>query len=228
MSDKYHCSESEWLAVCERITAGHIPMGPGKYGGKQATYWEGIGVPSLFRIPPKSGDVCFDFACGNGRLAIGLLQYDVSYIGVDPLRASIDFCREAFAPWPRFRFERLPVKTGWTPEDTIEPLDMRIPLPDCSVDWAAALSLFTHLGTLDVAEHYAREMLRILKPGGTCWTTWFKSPPNAPTSDLGRTVFLATDIRAMLDRCGMEWVCDEGCTDPTWQHDQWRVWGRKR
>lgn len=226
-SNDYQRSEQEWLEVCDRITGGHIPNGEGKWGGPRATYWEGIGIPRLFLVPPKPGDEVLDFGCGNGRLAIALLEYDVRYVGLDPFQPSIDFCRFAFDPWrDRYTFNILPIKTGWTPQFQTEPIDMRIPYGDCTFDWIAVLSVFTHLSTEPVARHYLGELVRVLKPGGVLWTTWFGSPPNELTGEFGRTVYSEDFIRKAIGDAGLKWIGDHGGTT-TVQHDQWQVWTRK-
>lgn len=222
-------SDAEWCDVMHRINKGHVPMTRDDTGkdAYDLAYWEGVWMRKLFAVKPTRKDTVLDLGCGNGRLAIGVLPYGCQYIGLDPVPECIDFCRDAFSPWAkRYRFDRIDVYNRYYyPQGTVQPIDFRIPLDDASVTWAVAVSVFTHLCTLDVARHYVEEMLRVLKPGGILYTTWFKSPPNEPTSIIERTVFLETEILELLG--GLEWIVDER-GDTTSQHDQWRVWTKKR
>ncbi len=166
-----------------------------------------------------------DLGCGNGRLAIALLPYEINYIGIDPLLASIDFCCEAFKPWPNYQFWHAPLRTPTvTPYQDMDPLTWKFPLKNASVDWAAIVSVFTHLQTADLATHYVEEFRRVLKPGGIFWSTWFRSPPNEPTSIVERTVFTEAQIVNML--AGFKWLSSWGGLG-TDQHNQWHVWTQK-
>jgi len=182
----------------------------------------------LIHVPPNHGDTVLDLGCGNGRLAMALILNgfsDVKYIGIDPVVESVDFCHEAFAPWPNFEFWHADIKTPtYTPEQARDPLTWTFPLYDRSVDWAAAISVFTHLQTEALAAHYLSEFRRVLKPDGVLWSTWFRSPPNEPTSIVERTVFREAWIVDALR--GFRWESTWGGTG-TEQHDQWNIFARK-
>jgi len=219
-------SEEEWLAVCDKITRGHCA--PGDNSGPQATYWEAKSMRPLICVPPHPRDHVFDLGCGNGRLAMALILHgfeNVRYIGVDPVPESIEFCREAFRPWPNFEFIHVPLKTPtYTPNQSCDPLTCAVRLPLESVVWAAALSVFTHLHTDALAAHYVEEFRRVLKPGGVLWSTWFRSPPNVSTPIVERTVYLEAWIVNALR--GFHWEATWGGSGTT-QHDQWNIFARK-
>jgi SAM-dependent methyltransferase len=58
------------------------------------------------------------------------------------------------------------------PRGKVPPKDFRFPYPDASFDFAFLTSVFTHMLPDDVA-HYAREIARTLRPGGTALATFF-------------------------------------------------------
>jgi len=223
-------TDAEWCEIMHRIKEGHRPWsGSGKHDALDLAYYEGVWLRDLLHVTPTENDTVLDLGCGNGRFAATCLPYGCQYIGMDPIPGCIDFCRDAFEPWSEhFRFEQINVyNRQYFPQGTVQPIDFRIPLDDESVTYAAAVSLFTHLCTPDVAQHYIGEMVRVVKPGGTIWTTWFKSPPNEPTSITERTVFEEDMIRQWLADCaGLEWLYSHR-GETTGQHDQWWVWCRK-
>jgi len=220
-------TDAEWCRVMHGITGGHRPMTPTPDKDCfDLAYWEGVWIRDLLHVKPTPEDLVLDLGCGNGRFAVTCLPYGCQYVGMDPMQECVEFCRSAFEPWKnRYRFEHIDVyyRDG-NPGATVKPIDFRIPLDEGSVSYAVAISVFTHLCTMDVATHYVAELLRVLAPGGTLYTTWFKSPPNEPTDVIERTVFDESDIRNLL--AGTEWLFDER-GETTAQHDQWWIWGRK-
>lgn len=219
-------TEQEWLEICDRIVYGHCA--PGDNSGPRATYYEARDMMPFILVPPNPGDTVLDMGCGNGRLAMALILHgfaNIRYIGIDPVPQSIQFCREAFAPWPQFEFWHAPLKTPtYTPSQPVDPLRWIFPIPSTTVNWAAAISVFTHLQTRDLACHYMDEFKRVLAPGGVLWTTWFRSPPNEETNIVERTVYSETFIANQLRE--YEWLGSKnGAT--TAQHDQWNVWVKK-
>lgn len=224
----YKRNQESWLRICHEIKAGHVPMGEGKWGGVEATYWEGIAMPKLFLIPPLDGDVVLDLGCGNGRLAIALLDYNVTYIGVDPVQESASFCQNAFRPWESYTFQWANVRTPtYTPRQLIDPIGWRFPVSDNWIDWAAAISVFTHLCTEEIARHYLAEFARVVRRDGVLWTTWFKSPPNEPTEIVQRTAYTEGFIRGAIENAGFE-IKYTQLGETTAQHDQWHVWAVKK
>lgn len=219
-------TEEEWLAVCDKIVRGHCA--PGDNSGPRGTYHEAKAMMHYMKVPPCPHDRVLDLGCGNGRLAMAMVLHgftDIEYIGIDPVVESIEFCRKTFAPWPNFRFIHADLKTPtYTPNQAIAPMAWRFPVEDASVDWAAALSVFTHLETEEVAAHYVQEFRRVLKPGGLLWSTWFRSPPNEPTSIVQRTVYREAWIVNSLK--GFDWKTTWGGAG-TQQHDQWNIFARK-
>ena len=127
-------------------------------------------------------DRVLDLGCGIGRMAIPLTDYleGGSYAGFDVGRAMIRWCRRHITPGhPDFEFTWAPVYNGkYNPFGTISASEFRFPYEDSSFDFALATSLFTHL-LPDDTRHYVAETARVLKPGGTCFFTFFLLTPDA-------------------------------------------------
>jgi SAM-dependent methyltransferase len=130
----------------------------------------------------RPGDRVLDLGCGIGRMALPLTGYleDGSYAGFDVGRAMIRWCRRHITPrHPNFEFSWAPVYNGkYNPFGTISASEFRFPYEDSSFDFAFATSLFTHLLDDDM-RHYVAETSRVLKPGGTCFFTFFLLTPEA-------------------------------------------------
>ncbi|MCB1439141.1 MAG: class I SAM-dependent methyltransferase [Nitratireductor sp.] len=116
-----------------------------------------------------------DVGCGIGRMAVGLNCYldpeTGSYIGFDPVRAGIDWCRKAYADRPNFRFEWADLYNElYHPGGNILSMDYTFPCDASTIDFAIATSIFTHLYEREI-ETYFREFARVVKPGGRVFST---------------------------------------------------------
>jgi SAM-dependent methyltransferase len=130
----------------------------------------------------RPDDRVLDMGCGIGRMAIPLTAYleGGSYAGFDVGRAMIRWCRRHITPEHRgFQFSWAPVYNGkYNPFGTLSATEFRFPYESSSFDFAFATSLFTHL-LRDDMRHYVAESARVLKPGGTCFFTFFLLTPDA-------------------------------------------------
>ena len=127
------------------------------------------------QLPPDLFASVFDFGCGCGRLARQMLLHGripLRYLGVDPHKGMIAWCRENIsARAPHFQFRHHDVfQEFMNPDGTFE--SVPLPAADDSVTLFLAWSVFTHLLPLD-AEYYLRELARVLQPDGVAVTTWF-------------------------------------------------------
>jgi SAM-dependent methyltransferase len=117
-----------------------------------------------------------ELGCGIGRDAIPLTEYLTtgSYIGVDIIRESIEWCDAAITSrFPRFRFYSFDVADRLhNPAGTLDPLLVRLPADNESIDRIIVQSVFTHMVTPTV-RHYLREFARLLKPDGLVYATCF-------------------------------------------------------
>ncbi|WP_371170794.1 methyltransferase domain-containing protein [Aliiroseovarius sp. 2305UL8-7] len=107
----------------------------------------------------SSGDRFFDYGCSSGSL-LRLLAYvydDVSFVGTDPVRSSIDWART------HLTFDNL----EFHHQDQTAPIQA---LPNESVDIASAVSIFSHHG-MRACQQWLKELHRVLKTGGVAVIT---------------------------------------------------------
>jgi SAM-dependent methyltransferase len=148
-------------------------------------------------------DRVLDMGCGIGRMAIPLIGYldSGSYAGFDVGRAMIRWCsREISSRRPDFEFTWAPVyNQKYNPFGKLAATGFRFPYEDASFDFVFATSLFTHL-VREETEHYLREAARVVRPGGTCFLTFFLLDEHAEREvAAGRASF---DFRHRLDDGG--------------------------
>ena len=167
----------------------------------------------------KSGNKVLDLGCGNGRFATVLCEKDVIYFGIDPCKGSIDFCKSAFSAYNNVRFAFSDIwNEVFNPTRSVTAENYKLPFPDNSLDDVIVYSVFTHLQTLPAAQNYAREVRRVLKPGGKLFCTWYRSPPNQATDYIGRTCYSEHEIMNMLS--GLKFDHTYGGHNPAF-YDQW-------
>lgn len=116
-----------------------------------------------------------DIGSGIGRMACGLCLFldpeRGSYIGFDPVREGVDWCRAAYSGQDHFRFEWVDLYNElYRPEGTILATEFIFPTETASIDLAIATSVFTHLYEPEIAA-YLRETARVLKPEGRLFST---------------------------------------------------------
>jgi SAM-dependent methyltransferase len=119
-----------------------------------------------------------DIGCGIGRMAVPLTQYldpqAGSYEGVDPVNEGIEWCvQNITSQHPHFRFCRLDVAHElYNPGGTMGGHQVALPFAAGSFDFAAMVSVATHLPAKEITA-YAREIMRLLAPGGRLFLTAF-------------------------------------------------------
>jgi SAM-dependent methyltransferase len=125
----------------------------------------------------QPGDAVLDVGCGSGRMALPLTGYltrEGHYAGFDISRKAIAWCQENISrAHPNFDFEVADIQNSlYNPKGKYRSLDFCFPYQDASFDVVFLTSVFTHMFPPDV-EHYVDEIVRVLKPGGRCLTTFF-------------------------------------------------------
>ncbi len=123
-------------------------------------------------------DRVLDIGCGIGRMAVPLTQYldpeAGSYEGFDPVAEGIGWCAQAITPvYPRFRFQHLDIRHAlYNPDGHLAGIEVALAHREESFDFAAMVSVATHLPPDEVGA-YAREIARLLAPGGRLFMTAF-------------------------------------------------------
>jgi SAM-dependent methyltransferase len=130
-----------------------------------------------------------DIGCGIGRMAVPLTQFlseEGQYTGIDIVRDGIAWCDRAIAStYPNFSFRHLDLQHPlYNPGGSISAADIRFPFPDHSFDFICLVSVLTHIDG-NVLLNYAREIARLLAPGGRCFATTFLM--NTPARNALRT-----------------------------------------
>jgi SAM-dependent methyltransferase len=118
-----------------------------------------------------------DIGCGVGRTARFLCDFlseSSYYEGFDIKENGIQWCHENItAAYPNFNFQHVALSnTAYSPGKGSPASEFEFPYADNSFDFAFAHSVFTHL-LPDSTVQYLRECGRVLRPGGTLYSTWF-------------------------------------------------------
>ncbi len=157
----------------ERIPPrGKIFTGPGDFvkQGREL-------MDQLIRLTDlKPDENILDVGCGIGRLSIPLTAYlkEGSYTGFDIVEDGIRWCRKNITPrYPNFVFEYIPLRNdlyNLNAGDAAE--NFNFPYDDNMYDKVVLTSVFTHMQPPAV-RNYLNEIRRVMKPGGTCFATFF-------------------------------------------------------
>ncbi len=126
-------------------------------------------------ITPKSR--ILDIGSGIGRMAVPFTRFldkDGIYEGFDIVKQGVDWCTANItAKYPNFHFTLIPLKNDLYNLSTNEKASgLVFPYPDNHFDLVFLTSVFTHMLPDDV-EHYIQEIKRVLKPGSSCFATFF-------------------------------------------------------
>lgn len=117
-----------------------------------------------------------DIGCGVGRMAVKLAPFldGGSYEGFDIRLDVIEWCQQHITPrYPQARFAYLDIANGfYNDASSNRPSAFRFPYPRSSFDFVLLTSVFTHMLPADL-QQYTAEIVAVLKPGGTCFCTYF-------------------------------------------------------
>ena len=211
-------TKEQWLEILEGVTHCIVPE-----FGKAGIYDSGWAMMNRLESLGLwgNGSRILEIGTGNGRMAIPLADRDVSYLGIEPIPECAAFCKRAFEGYPHLTFEHVDFLNGYYRETgSVDPLEYVFPAESGQIDLVIFHSIFTHVGILEICAHYLNEAWRVLRPGGKCWMTWFRSPPNEVTSEPVRTVFCESDIMNLVSRFKIFYTAN-GLTDGF--HDQWEM-----
>ena len=117
-----------------------------------------------------------DIGSGMGRSAVALTQFlskEGSYRGFDVVERGVAWCtKNITSRFPNFLFKYIPLNNDLYRPGGEAPETFRFPYPDKTFDLIIVNSVFTHMVANEV-ENYFNEMARVLKTGGTAYTTFF-------------------------------------------------------
>jgi ubiquinone/menaquinone biosynthesis C-methylase UbiE len=122
------------------------------YWGSPRAQWEGCLSPRIF--PFLSGRI-LEIAPGHGRWTQFLQTCCTSLIGIDLVPSAVKQCQQRFEGHANLEFQ---VNDGLT-------LPM---VADASIDFAFSFDSLVH-AEADALSSYARELARVLKPGGAAF-----------------------------------------------------------
>lgn len=162
-------------------------------------------------IKPTSS--ILDIGCGSGRMARHFTDYlepPGRYVGMDIQKPFIDWCNANIAPANEaFEFQHQDIfNGGYNPTGKTKASEYRFPFEDGSFDAIILYSVFTHLLPED-ADNYRREIARLLKPGGRCYSTWYLLTPDVeveyimPNIKEGQVGYGFPHLTEVLERCGL-------------------------
>ena len=118
-------------------------------------------------------DTVLDIGSGCGRVAMFFAgRHAGHYHGIDIMLPMVEWCRENIStPYPNFRFHHADLANTLYLGGAGNAADYIFPFDDATFDVVFATSVFTHL-LPPSARQYAREVARVLKPGGRALLTF--------------------------------------------------------
>ncbi len=111
----------------------------------------------------KAGDKVLDFGCGNGRLLQLFENKNIEYFGVDVSQKLIDLAGKKHVG-PKIHFQKLDSDR------------FSLPFADNFFNTAYAIAVFHHIPGAKARKELARELWRVIQPGGyvvvSVWNLW--------------------------------------------------------
>jgi tRNA (uracil-5-)-methyltransferase TRM9 len=131
-----------------------------KFSSTRAFMWRDL---DFIKDIVKSTDKILDFGCGNGRLAGYLNNKYEKYIGLDVSRKLVDIAKKKYSG---SKTEFIKLSHNF----------QKLPLEDKSIDIIISIAVFHHFPSREYALKIAKELNRVLAPGGkiiiTVWNLW--------------------------------------------------------
>lgn len=146
-----------------------------------------------------------DVGCGLGRMAVPLTDYlsaGGEYWGFDIVKSAVDWCtRHITRKFGHFHFLHSDVyNRHYNPKGSIGATELKFPFNNASFDFVFLTSVFTHMLPGGV-ENYLAEISRVLRPGGTCFMTFFLR--NAESAGLIAAKRSSLDLAHEMSGCAV-------------------------
>lgn len=134
----------------------------GKFSATRKKFW---GSLEFIGDYVKNGDRVFDFGCGNGRLLELFPEKKIEYFGADVSEKLLQEGRKKYAGvLPDISFSKL------------DPLQTSLPFKSDYFNTVYSIAVFHHFPSKQYRLEMAKELHRILQPGGyaiiTVWNLW--------------------------------------------------------
>ncbi len=117
-----------------------------------------------------------DIGSGIGRMARPLTTYlsnEGSYEGFDLVERGVRWCNKNISSkYPAFKFKKVNLINDLYTSKGENAGNFVFPYNDNEFDFVFLISVFTHMVPNEV-ENYMKEISRVLKPGGKCFSTFF-------------------------------------------------------
>ena len=129
----------------------------------------------------KPAHAVLDVGSGTGRMARPLTKYLTGrYDGIDIVRPAIEWCTKIYARrFPNFHFHFADIYNGqFNPAGKYSASEYRFRFADSAFDLVLLTSVLTHMLLPDI-ENYLAETSRVLKPGASCFATFFLITPES-------------------------------------------------
>jgi SAM-dependent methyltransferase len=192
-------ADSSLKHLMDQITLnGSLPAPPPENVFVGDGDYRAIGVEYLGHFVRIGGlqpfESVLDIGCGIGRMAVPLTQYLDSekafYEGIDPVNAGVEWCvHNITSSHPNFRFCRVDVAHElYNPGGAIAGHEIVLPFSDGKFDFVTMVSVATHLPEAEISA-YAREIMRLLRPGGRLFLTAFIVAVGDPERQAARPRF---------------------------------------
>ncbi len=111
----------------------------------------------------KAGDRILDFGCGNGRLLQLFENKNIEYFGADVSQKLVDLAQKKHTG-PKIHFQKM------------DSDQLSLPFADNFFNTAYSIAVFHHIPGTKVRKELARELWRVIQPGGyvvlSVWNLW--------------------------------------------------------
>lgn len=116
-----------------------------------------------------------DIGSGLGRIALPLTEHLTNgrYEGFDIIKSGVRWCQKHISSrFPHFNFKWVQLANDLYTNKGEDATKFVFPYRSDEFDLAIAISVFTHMVPQEL-ENYFAEIKRVLKPGGSCYATFF-------------------------------------------------------